>query len=151
MTRKEIIMVMGTSQMSNLTLFHELYDYVEVCLVEVNDMIRKGITGPLEKYVAWVLGLKKYIPAGWKPSIRIQEYKPKPDLPKQLTFDSFNSKGVLKGTDHYLNQDRFWKTGEIAKLKELYLAKKTRAQMSDTLGKTLHAIDNKILNTKGEW
>lgn len=68
--KREIIFAMVTGEISNKSLRCQLCQYVDVCLTEVDEIIRKGVDGWLEPFVAWVLGLKKYIPDGFKPKKR---------------------------------------------------------------------------------
>jgi len=94
--RREIIFAMVTSDISNTTLKHRLCQYVDVCLMEVDEIIRKGVDGWLEPYIAWVLDLKKYIPDGFKPKKRAVIAKPRQFI-LGLNFDHVTSR-TLHGT-----------------------------------------------------
>lgn len=130
MTRKEIVMNMGCSDMSNKNLLHELRKYKDICMVEVDKIILKGIDGPLEKFVAWILGIKKYIPDGWKPD-RIEQAEASEqqlNLPLQaspykgVTYDRMQGRWVVrcqfKKKTHYVGIFPTAREGAIAYNKE---------------------------------
>lgn len=87
-TRHEIIMSMGTMDMRNTALKNELLKYVNICLAEVDEIIRAGVDGWLAPFIAFVLKMKKHIPDGFNPPLRRIVTKP-----KQLILD-----GVYHGT-----------------------------------------------------
>lgn len=109
-TRKEIIFSMGTSNMSYRALKIELCKYMDVCMVEVQDMIKYGVNGVLEPLVAWVLGLKKHIPKGFVPELRIVEVKF-----KQLVFDKMFKKRKFNGKK--LTRGKTWEEEDLELLK----------------------------------
>jgi len=59
-TSREIQFAM--CEMSAKTFEHELFKYIDICETEVLDFILHGVSDAREKVVAFVLGLKKYIP-----------------------------------------------------------------------------------------
>lgn len=62
---------MCAEEITNNILRYEMCKYINVCQVEVDDIISNGVDGSLEKFVAWVLNLKKFIPEGWRPEQRV--------------------------------------------------------------------------------
>jgi hypothetical protein len=89
---------MCAEDITNKTLRYELCKYINVCQVEVDDIITNGVKGYLEKFVAWVLNLKKFIPEGWIPKKIERKITP------QQTFMYFNYDRVnqdhVKGEAH---------------------------------------------------
>lgn len=99
MNSKEIIMAMGTGDIRNTTLQNELSKYIAICQIEVDDIIRDGVTDKREKLFGYVLGLKRFYPANWRPVEQPREIKA-----KQLVFGLSTDRTVknkVTGKDHF--------------------------------------------------
>lgn len=142
MTRKEIIMVMGTADISNRTLLHKLNQYVDVCMVEVDEMIRCGIEGPLEKFVAWILRLKKYIPTGWHPTKIIRAQK---QQQLSLPLPHTDYKGVMYDKATGTWKARLYSNGKSYHIGRFPTARKAAVawnKLAKVLGRALNVIEN---------
>ena len=167
----EIIFAMSTDDMSNKTLHNRISKYKDICKSDVDEIIRIGVVGYLKPYgrlVAWLLNLKKYVPAGYAPRERVIPVKERLDLPVCRTMDMFNPSSH-KGDNHYKRKNaqptipvltqsekhkemakanRKWTEDDLAILENLYRAGLSPAEISQILPRTIAAIQTK-LSTKG--
>lgn len=101
--RKPIIFAMVTSDMRSTALYHEILKYKDICMADVNEIIRIGTHGYLERYeriIAYILDLKRFIPEGWKPTLRVIRMRETNDLPVQLNLD-ITRPVTKRGKDHH--------------------------------------------------
>lgn len=159
-TRTPIIFAMGTADMSNTTLYHEISKYKDICMADVTEIIRIGTKGYLERYervVAWILGLKRFFPKGWKPTRLPRLIRETPDLPVQGRLDLFNTSDN-RGDNHYKRKNRQdnvhlmakklspkrWTQEELDLLEILYKQGKNNSEIADILPRSKKAIQTKL-------
>lgn len=144
-------------EMGHKTFRHALNEYIPVHRFLINDFIRHGVKGKFVKYVAWVLGLKKFIPNGWRPVKREIRVKEKPELPKQGRLDLFNPSDN-RGDNHYKRKNRQdnvhligkklspkrWTQEELDLLETLYKQGKNNSEIADILPRSKKAIQTKL-------
>jgi hypothetical protein len=69
--KKEIIFAMSLNEIPFSTLYNEALKYCETSKYEISEIIDKGCNSPeMTKIVAYILGMKSYIPTGFKPKTR---------------------------------------------------------------------------------
>lgn len=166
--RKPIVFAMGVSDMSNTTLYHEISKYKDICMADVDEIIDRGVYGYLidryERVVAWILGLKRFFPKGWIPTLRVVRVKEAVDLPKQGRLDLFNTSDN-RGDNHYkrkavlgstrmfphnrkdggkIGRGKPWTPAEHDKLERLYKSGLSLLDIANKLKRTKPAIQTKI-------
>lgn len=142
-------------------LEHELFKYIDICQTEVLEFILHGVEGAREKLVAWILGLKKYFPEGWKPALRVHISKLRRVLPKGCTMDLFNPSDN-RGDNHYKRRDNVhlipesilqgirmkrgnkWSGDEMAVVCRLYQSGKTPRNIAKAIGRSKSAVETKL-------
>ena len=135
-SRKEIIFAMCMEDITNNTLRYELCKYINVCQVEVDDIITNGVDGYLEKFVAWVLNLKKFIPKGWIPEQIIV-------TPKRIIFkEKIRQVKVKKGPPVH------WTADEIAVAKKMRNDEINFKEIAIVIGRTVSSIRTKLHRKK---
>tara|TARA_R110000822_G_scaffold19866_2_gene64443 strand:+ start:218 stop:766 length:549 start_codon:yes stop_codon:yes gene_type:complete len=132
-SRKEIIFAMCTGDISNNTLRHNLCKYVNVCQVEVDNIISNGVDGYLEKFVAWVLNLKKFIPKGWKPEIINVKI-----IPRQIVMGAYDR----VNQDHKLRKKVQFKFDQTDKVDFIFRKMGGRAKICKQLDINLKQLSN---------
>ena len=135
-SRKEIIFAMCMEDITNNTLRYELCKYINVCQVEVDDIITNGVDGYLEKFVAWVLNLKKFIPRGWIPEQRVVTPK------RIISKEKIKQVKVKKGPPVH------WTADEIAVAKKMRNDEIDFEEIAILLGRTVSSIRTKLYRKK---
>lgn len=98
MKSSELIHATGNADMTAKQLQHAMSFYVNVTYKQVRDYILDGVSGYHAKVIAFILGLKKYFPEGWKPEeIKIRA------TPRQLVMGvthDITRPDTLTGKEH---------------------------------------------------
>lgn len=163
-SRKYIITAMVVEDMSDISLYNKISEYKNICMADVTAIINDGIKGYLEDYervVAYILGLKKYFPEGWKPVLRVHISKLRRILPKSRTMDLFNTV-TNRGDAHYTRRDNVhlipesilqgirmkrgnkWSGDEMAVVCRLYQTGMMPRSIAKAIGRTKSAVETKL-------
>jgi len=137
-SRKEVIMAMSLSEMRPRTLCEELNKYLPTENNDVQKFISDGVNDDnIEKHIAWILGLNKLIPVGWKPTNKV--ITPKINFWKKKPKKNEGGKRASK-----------WNPEELIVARRMRANGSTYEEISSALNRTVSSIKTKLYRKKKE-